>query len=321
MIEIKIGLISLCISFVIVYLMGPVVIPMLKRLKFGQSIREEGPQSHLKKSGTPTMGGILFITGSLLTGIVISLINSSLEILPWVGMLLFGLVGFIDDFLIIKRKHNLGLRAWQKIVLQVTFALVITIYAGTYAYGTELYIPFITETVNVGWWYYPITFIALVGTVNAVNLTDGLDGLASGVTVIVMSFFMVVTAMSGEPGLIIFIGALIGGVLGFLRYNAYPAQIFMGDTGSMALGGAVVTTAIMTQTQIFIIIVGGIYLIEALSVIIQVSYFKISKGKRVFRMAPIHHHFELKGWHETKVVVTFWIVTGILVSIGLLGWL
>ena len=313
----KAGLVGLLISFGVVYFVTPRFIPMLKQLKFGQAIREEGPQSHLEKSGTPTMGGLVIQLGVLIAFALLSALTGYWDFFPILVMLYFGIVGFIDDYIKVAKKHNLGLRAWQKMVLQCVGALAIALYAYySPAIGSALIIPFMDQPVDFGIWYVPFTFIAVVSIVNAVNLTDGLDGLASGVTLIVAIFFFAGSLILPEASTTIFIGAIIGGCLGFLRHNSNPADIFMGDTGSMALGGAVVVMAIITHLQVFLLIAGALFVIEALSVVIQVGYFKSTKGKRFFKMAPIHHHFELSGWSETRVVTVFWVATAIFVSIA-----
>jgi len=315
--QLKAGLISLLISLAIVYYITPHFIPLLKRLKFRQSIREEGPQSHLDKSGTPTMGGLVIQVGIIVGVILVSLLMGSWDFFPIIVLVFFGVIGFIDDYIKVSKKHNLGLRAWQKLVLQFIGALAIALYAYySPTIGSELIVPFMSQPIDFEFWYVPFTFFAIIAIVNAVNLTDGLDGLASGVTLIVSIFFFVGSLIVPAASTTIFIGGVIGGCLGFLRYNSKPAAIFMGDTGSMALGGAVVVMSIMTQLQIFLLIAGGLFVIEALSVVIQVGYFKATKGKRFFRMAPIHHHFELAGWSETRVVTVFWMVTAIFVTIA-----
>jgi phospho-N-acetylmuramoyl-pentapeptide-transferase len=313
----KAGLISLLISFFVVYFITPHVIPILKRLKFDQSIREEGPQSHLEKSGTPTMGGLVIQLGVIAGVVIVSLFTGSWDFFPVIVMVFFGLIGFIDDYIKVSKKHNLGLRAWQKIVLQVVGAGAIALYAYYLpSIGSEMIIPFIHQPIDFGVWYIPFTIFTIIAIVNAVNLTDGLDGLASGVSLIVAIFFFVGALVLPEASTSVFIGGLIGGCLGFLRHNSNPAGIFMGDTGSMALGGAIVVMAIITHLQVFLLIAGGIFVIEALSVVIQVGYFKATKGKRFFRMAPIHHHFELGGWSETRVVTVFWVVTTVCVVVA-----
>lgn len=316
--DFKLAIIGLLIAFVFVWVVTPFVLPVLHRLHFGQSIREEGPQSHMKKSGTPTMGGLVMQAGVLVSFILVNIFTHAWNLFPIIVMIVFGAIGFIDDFIKVSKHHNLGLRAWQKLVLQFGAALIIAIYAANaQTIGTELVVPFV-GIVDFGFWYVPFTFFAVVAVTNAVNLTDGLDGLASGVTAVVMLFFTVMAALFAQTAGAIFGGAIIGACLGFLRYNSNPANIFMGDTGSMALGGAVIVIAIMTRLQVFVLIAGLIYVIEALSVCIQVGYFKITHGKRFFRMAPIHHHFELKGWSETRVVTVFWIVTAVCVSVAFL---
>jgi phospho-N-acetylmuramoyl-pentapeptide-transferase len=295
---------------------------MLKRLKFGQAIREEGPQSHLAKSGTPTMGGIVIIAGLVISVLVFAILTDMVEVLPVAMVLYFGAIGFVDDYIKVVKKHNLGLRAWQKLVLQFVGALVFSVYAYlSPEIGSLMLIPFSGAIVNMGIAMIPFTFFAIVSVVNAVNLTDGLDGLASGVTLIVAIFFFAVAALIGKTGTTIFIGSLMGALMGFLRYNSNPADIFMGDTGSMALGGAVIGMAIVLQMQWFVLVAGALFVIEALSVVIQVGYFKLTKGKRFFKMAPIHHHFELKGWSETRVVTVFWMVSGLFVTIAFLAFI
>ncbi|MDD2413890.1 MAG: phospho-N-acetylmuramoyl-pentapeptide-transferase [Eubacteriaceae bacterium] len=317
---IQIAISALLISFLFVWIVTPRFLPVLHKWHFGQSIREEGPKSHLKKSGTPTMGGLVIQGGVLLAMIIFVCLGKQRVWFPLLVMIVFGAIGFLDDFIKVSQKHNLGLRAWQKLVLQIAAALAIAWYAGhDPAIGTKLMVPFTNQYWDLGLGYYPFTFFAVVAVTNAVNLTDGLDGLAAGVTAFVMIFFMIMAMVFDLEECAAFGGAVVGACLGFLRYNSNPADIFMGDTGSMALGGAVVVIAIMMQMQLFILIAGLLYVIEALSVVIQVGYFKISHGKRVFRMAPIHHHFELKGWSETRVVTVFWIISIIFVCIAFLA--
>ncbi len=304
------------ISFIITLILGPIVIPILKRLNIGQNVREDGPKTHLKKSGTPTMGGIIIVVALSITTISSGLLNTDMYVLlmSTVG---FGLIGFIDDYMKIVNKRSLGLKPYQKLIGQIILAVILAIYqSNTSILGTKVIIPFLTNRyLDLGILYVPFIVFVVVGTVNSVNLTDGLDGLASGVTLIVLSFFGLVALNWGMDSISIFSAALSGACLGFLIYNAYPAKIFMGDTGSMALGGAVAAIAILLNLPLAIPIVGGIYFAEALSVIIQVTSFKLT-GKRVFLMSPLHHHFEQKGWKETKVVMVFWSVTVILCLIG-----
>lgn len=307
------------LSFIIVLLIGPLVIPMLKKFKFGQSIREEGPQSHLKKAGTPTMGGLMFIISLIITIFTLSPKMSSALWIALITTVGYGIIGLLDDSLKIIRKKNLGLRAYQKLIGQITFAIILSVYAYYSSdIGSMVHIPYTQKFINLGIFYIPFMVFVVVGATNAVNLTDGLDGLASSVTLIVIVFFAIVTYGLKRNDLSLFCGALAGGLLGFLKYNAYPAQVFMGDTGSLALGGAVSALAILLKMPFILAIVGLIYVIEALSVIIQVISFKLT-GKRVFKMAPLHHHYEQLGWHETKIVAWFSIFTAILCLIGFLA--
>ncbi len=307
-------------SFLIVVILGPIFIPMLTKFKFGQTVRDDGPKTHLAKNGTPTMGGILMIVAILITGLTRSKVGPDM-VIGLICIFGFGLIGFIDDFIIIKKRRSLGLKPWQKIVMQLALALYVANYQYTAsASAPQLMVPFTDIAINVGPLYVPIMTFVIVGTVNAVNLTDGLDGLASGITLIVSTFFMLLASYSGVANteVAVLAAATVGACLGFLGFNAYPARIFMGDTGSMALGGAVVAFAILTNSVLLIPLVGGIYFAEAISVILQVGSFKLT-GKRIFKMAPIHHHFEQCGWPETKVVFTFWIVTVVLAWIGIIA--
>ena len=307
------------IGFLIVVILGPIFIPMLARFKFGQTVRDEGPQSHLAKNGTPTMGGVMMIVAILITGLTRATISKGL-IVGLICIVGFGFVGFLDDFIKIKMKRSLGLKAYQKIILQFALALYIAYYQYSASpSATQLVIPFTNHIINLGIWYIPFMMIFIIGTVNAVNLTDGLDGLASGVTLIVSCFFVLFAVSISNSDVAILAAATAGACLGFLGFNSYPAKVFMGDTGSMALGGAVVAFATLTNSPLIIIIVGFIYLAEALSVMIQVTYFKLTNGKRIFKMAPLHHHFEQCGWPETRVVFVFWIVTVVLCWIGVLA--
>ena len=307
------------IGFLIVIILGPIFIPMLARFKFGQTVRDEGPQSHLAKNGTPTMGGVMMIVAILITGLTRATISKGL-IVGLICIVGFGFVGFLDDFIKIKMKRSLGLKAHQKIILQFALALYIAYYQYSASpSATQLVIPFTNHIINLGIWYIPFMMIFIIGTVNAVNLTDGLDGLASGVTLIVSCFFILFAVSISNSDVAILAAATVGACLGFLGFNAYPAKVFMGDTGSMALGGAVVAFATLTNSPLLIVIVGFIYLAEALSVMIQVTYFKLTNGKRIFKMAPLHHHFEQCGWPETRVVFIFWIATVVLCWIGVLA--
>ena len=306
------------IGFLIVVILGPIFIPMLTKFKFGQTVRDDGPQTHLQKNGTPTMGGVIMIIAILITGLTRAKIDKDLL----VGLICitgFGLVGFLDDFIKIKMKRSLGLKAYQKIILQFALALFVSYYQYSASpSATQMMVPFTDIVINLGPLYVPIMMFVIIGTVNAVNLTDGLDGLASGVTLIVSIFFMMLAISVGNSDVGILAAATGGACLGFLGFNSYPAKVFMGDTGSMALGGAVVAFAVLTNSVLLIPIVGGIYFVEAISVIIQVASYKLT-GKRVFKMAPIHHHFEQCGWPETRVVFVFWITTVVLAWIGIIA--
>ena len=304
------------IGFLIVVILGPIFIPMLAKFKFGQTVRDDGPQTHLQKNGTPTMGGVIMIIAILITGLTRAKIDKDLL----VGLICitgFGFVGFLDDFIKIKMKRSLGLKAYQKIILQFALALFVSYYQYSASpSATQIMIPFTDYIINLGPLYVPIMMFVIIGTVNAVNLTDGLDGLASGITLIVSIFFMLLAISVGNSDVAILAAATGGACLGFLGFNSYPAKVFMGDTGSMALGGAVVSFAVLTNSVLLIPIVGGIYFAEAISVIIQVTSFRLT-GKRVFKMAPIHHHLELSGWRENQVVMLFSVITLVVSVIGL----
>ena len=301
------------ISFLISVVFCPILIPFLRKLKFGQTEREEGPQSHLKKNGTPTMGGLVILASILLTSLIY--IGKFTEILPVLFMTLgFGLIGFLDDYIKVVKKRSLGLTPLQKMALQfIVTGVFIYYYFKIAGLDTSIKIPFVSGDgfVMPTWLFIIFVFIVVLGTVNGVNFTDGLDGLASGVTVIVATFFTI-AALSLNPSMTPITGAVVGSLLGFLLFNTYPARVFMGDTGSLALGGFVSSIALMLHMPLFIVIIGLIYLVEVLSVILQGGYFKLTHGKRIFKMAPIHHHFELCGYSETQVVAAFSIVTALL---------
>lgn len=319
MLEYKQVIISIVIGLIGSLILGPIIIPLLKRMNIGQSIREEGPESHLSKAGTPTMGGLIIFAALLISVLTSGALNKDMYVLI-LSTFGFGLIGFVDDYLIVVKKSNVGLKPYQKIIGQIIFAVILATYqANTSALGTKLIVPFLKDQyLDLGILYIPFIAFVVIGIVNSVNLTDGLDGLASGVTVIVLSFFIIVSMNLGRDSISIFAAALAGACLGFLKHNAYPAKVFMGDTGSMGLGGAVSGIAVLLNLPLIIPIVGGIYLAEALSVIIQVLSFK-TRGKRVFLMSPLHHHFEYKGWKETKVVIVFWSVSVILALIGFIA--
>ena len=307
-------LIAAIIAAGFVLVTGPFFIPELHKLKFGQSIREEGPKSHQKKSGTPTMGGIMIILGITL---------GTLAAAPWTPEVLLAVfimlghfvLGFLDDYIKVVKKRNLGLKARPKLAGQILIA-VVTMYVATQKLGidTDIWIPGLDENVSLGALYYPLVLFVLVGTSNAVNLTDGLDGLAAGTVAIAASAFAVVSVLTGHGDLAYLCVAMAAACLAFLRFNAHPAKVFMGDTGSLALGGALAAVGILTHTEILLAVIGFVFVCEALSVIIQVISFQTT-GKRVFRMSPIHHHFELGGWSEWKVVTVFWCV-GLIASVA-----
>ena len=306
------------ISFAISVILGPVIIPFLRKLKMGQTERVEGVQSHLKKAGTPTMGGVIFLIATAVTALFY--VGDYPKIIPVLFLTLgFGIIGFLDDYIKVVMKRSLGLRAWQKMLGQFVVTAVFAYYIEKYTeINNEIIIPFVGKTVVLDKWVYIVLlFFVVLGTVNGANFTDGLDGLASSVTALIATFFTVVAIGTGS-GLAPISCAAMGSLLGFLVYNVYPARVFMGDTGSLALGGFVASIAYMLKMPLFILIVAFIYFIEVLSVIIQVVSFKLT-GKRVFKMAPIHHHFELSGWPETKVVSIFAIVTAVLCVVGLLA--
>ena len=310
--------IPVIVSFAISALLGPIVIPFLRRLKVGQTERKE-LESHLKKNGTPTMGGLMILASIIITSVFY--VKYYPKIVPILFMTVgFGVIGFLDDYLKVVLRRSDGLLAWQKMLCQIVVTTVFAVYMGCYSdVPLTMLIPFSGgKYLDLGWGAFPVLYLAVIGTVNGTNFTDGLDGLASSVTIMVATFFSVV-AIGTNAGIAPITCAVVGALLGFLLFNVYPASVFMGDTGSLALGGFVVSAAYMMQMPLFIVIVGLIYLVEVLSVIIQVTYFKKTGGKRIFRMAPIHHHFELGGWSETRVVAVFSITTAILCMIALLG--
>lgn len=283
---------------------GPLLIPLLHRLKFGQSIRAEGPARHYAKAGTPTMGGIMMLLG--MTAVVGLFGGARPEV--WVAYLVFlghGLIGFGDDYIKVVLRRSLGLTARQKLLGQAVLAAVLAYVAQAYLQrGTEVWLPFTAHTLDLGLGYYIFLFFVLVGSSNAVNLTDGLDGLAAGTMTVASLCYAVVAAFFGHAGLAMFATAMAGVCLGFLWFNAHPAKVFMGDTGSLALGGGLAAVAVLTRTELLLVLVGLVFVAEALSVMLQVASFKLT-GKRIFRMSPIHHHFELGGWSERKVVAVF----------------
>ena len=312
-------MIGFIMSLILSLVLGPIVIPMLRRLKFGQNIREDGPQSHLKKAGTPTIGGIIFILSTIIVMFVMNDSWTEEGMIAVYSLIAFGFIGFLDDILKILKKQSEGLTSWQKMLLLVIFATAIAVYGWKTGLGMDIKIPFTNfEIPMIAVTYVPFVIFLYAATTNAVNLTDGLDGLASTVTILVLTFFTVAAFILGNESIALFCIVLIGGLIGFLRVNAYPAKIFMGDTGSLALGGAITTIALSLDQPLLIPIVGGIYVVEALSVIIQVAVFKRTR-KRVFKMAPIHHHFEKCGWNEIKIVTVFSVITAILCVLGFIA--
>lgn len=298
-------------ALILTAVLVPLMIPCLKKLKFGQTVREEGPESHKFKTGTPTMGGIAIIAAVLIAylAFVEKNIPSAITVTAIAG---FGAVGFIDDYIKVVKKRNLGLRAWQKLSGQVLFALVLVVYQFAFTdMGGSIYIPIVGKYLDLGLLYMPFAMIVVLGIVNSVNLTDGLDGLASGITLIFLAFFILIAFVLGSrlqniDTLVSIAAAVAGGCIGFLIHNKYPAKVFMGDVGSLALGGAVSALMVLSGAMIVFPILGAVFLAETLSVVIQVASFK-ARGKRVFLMSPLHHHYEEKGWKETKVVIRFYL--------------
>ncbi|MCL2399269.1 MAG: phospho-N-acetylmuramoyl-pentapeptide-transferase [Defluviitaleaceae bacterium] len=310
---------AILIAFVANIVLCPILIPYLVKLKFGQYVRDDGPKDHIRKAGTPTMGGIMIIISFLLAALLF--LHGNREGVALVMLTLsFGLIGFLDDFIKITKKRSMGLRAYQKMLAQVIVTVVFVIYCFTLpGFSTYIIIPFIPHVyLDLGIWYIPLICFVILGAVNGANFTDGLDGLAAGVTVIIVAFFLFVAWAHHSPILPI-TGAAVGSLLGFLLFNSYPAKVFMGDTGSLALGGFVAGAAVILGMPLWLGIVALVYVVEVLSVIIQVGYFKLTGGKRFFKMAPIHHSFELSGWPETKVVAFFCVTTAILCLVGYLA--
>ncbi len=312
-------IVPILISFGLSVALGPLIIPFLKRLKVGQTVRDDGPRTHLKKSGTPTMGGILIMASVTVTSVLY--MKDYPRIMPILFLTLgFGLIGFLDDYIKVVLRRSMGLSPWQKLLLQIVVTGIFAYYLLAVTHiPLTMRIPFVKGYfVNFGWLNIPLLFVVVLGTVNGVNFTDGLDGLASSVTVMVATFFTV-AAIGTDGGIAPITCAVTGALLGFLLFNVHPATVFMGDTGSLALGGFVAACAYTMQMPLFLPVVGFVYVAEVLSVIIQVVYFKLTGGKRILKMAPLHHHFELCGWKETKVVAVFSIVTAMLCLLAVLG--
>lgn len=335
-IDIRIVLIPLAVAFGIGVLLGPMIIPTLQRLKFGQSIREEGPEAHLKKAGTPTMGGTIILMSVVLTALPFSsfillnnskpIVNSDLFFLLF-ATLGYGIIGFLDDYIKVVMKRSLGLTASQKLLGQlfigaVLFWVLIEVRVlrladvGTQKYIFNVAIPGTDWSIQLNWLYLPLLLIMMIGASNAVNLTDGLDGLLAGTAAVAYGAYVIIGMVQSNYTVAIFAISVVGALLGFLVFNAHPAKVFMGDTGSLALGGGLAALAVITKTELLLPIIGGVFVVEAMSVMLQVLSFK-TRGKRIFRMSPLHHHFELTGWSEWRVVTTFWTVGLFLAAIGI----
>lgn len=314
-------LITMALSFALTVVISPIIIPYLRRLKFGQAIRDEGPESHKKKSGTPTMGGVMIIVSVIVTTLIASFwfqsgtptIQLFLVLFVLIG---YGLLGFLDDYIKVAQKRNLGLTSKQKMLGQIVIAVVVYFILRQNGFPTTIGVPGTAFELELGWAYGLLILFMLVGGSNAVNLTDGLDGLLAGTAAVAFGAFGIL-AWTVDPNVevTIFALAIVGALLGFLVFNAHPAKVFMGDTGSLALGGAIAIIAILMKMELLLVIIGGVFVLETLSVIIQVISFKTT-GKRVFRMSPRHHHYELKGWSEWRVVTTFWAVGLVFATIG-----
>lgn len=309
---------NLIIAFVATVILGMIVVPKLRKLKIGQMVRDDGPKSHLKKSGTPTMGGIIMI---LVIVVILGIyaFKNPILVLPIVAVLGFGMVGFIDDYKKLVLKNTDGLSPKLKMLgLFLVSAIFIVLYLNVFHLGTDIIIPIFNQPFALSTVVFIFfTMFVLLGTTNAVNFTDGLDGLASGVVAIIMTFFTIVAIKNGDQEMVKLGSVTVGTCIGFLIFNFYPARVFMGDTGSLALGGAVAAIAIILKMPLYLVIVALIPIIEVLSVVIQVTYFKLTNGKRIFKMAPFHHHLELSGLKETKVVFLFWVVTALLCLVAL----
>ncbi len=305
-------------AMVICLISGSILIPLLRKLRFGQNVRDEGPKAHLRKSGTPTMGGLMFFP-SLVLGVYFSAGINKETVLFLLVTLAFGCIGFLDDFIKVVRHRSMGLRAIEKLLAQILVSAIF-VYAAVKLgdRGTDLPIPGTSWVLPLGVLYYPFAVFMLVGFNNAVNLTDGLDGLASGVTMFAALAYVLITNVWGLKSLSLAAATLAGTCLGFLFFNINPARVFMGDTGSLLLGGSIFSLAILTKTELLFVIIGGVFVLETLSVILQVVYFRLTGGKRLFKMSPLHHHFELSGWSEQRVVITFWGLAAVCACLGIM---
>jgi len=309
---------SALVAIATVIAIGPVSIKILRGMKFGQSIRSNGPATHLAKAGTPTMGGIMILVGVFAGTLLFAprALGSAWALFITLG---FGAIGLVDDFIIVVARRSLGLRARYKLIAQVILAGLLGLFvAARPEFGTTVSIPFLSQRVDLGLGYVVFAIFVVIGASNAVNLTDGLDGLAAGTVAIAALTYGIIAMQRGAGDLAVFAFALAGACVGFAWFNCHPAQVIMGDTGSLALGAALGCLAILTKTEVLLVVIGGVFVVEALSVIIQVTYFRLTRGKRIFRMSPLHHHFELSGWQEPKVVMRFWILGLIFSALGML---
>jgi len=313
--DIPVLLLPLGISFLLAVLLGPLAIPLLRRLGIGQQVRSDGPQTHLKKTGTPTMGGIIILLAATVAFLRYAEYTAEFWVLL-VATLGFGLVGFLDDYIKVALKRSLGLTARQKLFGQLLFGAVICVILYANGHDTSIAVPGTDLRFDLHLFYYPFIILMFMAVGNAVNFTDGVDGLLSGTSAIAFAAFAIVALRAAEPESAILSAAMVGAVLGFLVYNAHPAKVFMGDAGSLGIGGAIAAVAIVTKTELLFIVIGGIFVIEILSVVLQVASFKL-RGKRIFRMSPIHHHFEVGGWSEWKVVTMFWAAGFLFAAAGL----
>lgn len=306
------------VAIATVIAIGPVSIKILRRMKFGQSIRSNGPATHLAKAGTPTMGGIMILIGVFVATLLFAprALGSAWALFITLG---FGAIGLADDFIIVVARRSLGLRARYKLVAQIILAGILGLFVAVRPeFGTTVSIPFLGQRVDLGLGYVVFAILVVIGASNAVNLTDGLDGLAAGTVAIAAVTYGIIATHKGAGDLAVFAFALAGACAGFAWFNCHPAQVIMGDTGSLALGAALGCLAVLTKTEVLLVVVGGVFVVEALSVIIQVTYFRLTRGKRIFRMSPLHHHFELSGWQEPKVVTRFWILGLVFSVLGML---
>lgn len=306
------------VAIATVIAIGPVSIKILRRMKFGQSIRSNGPATHLAKAGTPTMGGIMILIGVFVATLLFAprALGSAWALFITLG---FGAIGLADDFIIVVARRSLGLRARYKLVAQIILAGLLGLFvAARPEFGTTVSIPFLSQRVDLGLGYVVFAILVVIGASNAVNLTDGLDGLAAGTVAIAALTYGIIAMQKGAGDIAVFAFALAGACVGFAWFNCHPAQVIMGDTGSLALGAALGCLAILTKTEILLVVIGGVFVVEALSVIIQVTYFRLTGGRRIFRMSPLHHHFELSGWQEPKVVTRFWILGLVFSVLGML---